>query len=523
MAVQQEVRLSELLACLALATDLGMGQPLEHGLRTCLLAVGVGESLGLTQHQLADVYHIALLRFVGCNSHAHQDSLESGDEIAFRAGLAPILTGRTPELLRFTIQETGRGYPKLARAKMVVGTLAAGSKGARETIATTCEVAQMIATRLGLGTGVIDALGYTFERHDGKGLPEGAAGDQIPVTAQIAVMARDFEVLHRLGGRELVVEATADRRGKAYDPKILDGFLKHAWELLEEAETPPNWDAVIAADPLPRPLDRERLLEALNCLADFADMKSPYTYGYSHRVAELAIKAAGGGLLDTEQIGDLGAAALVQELGMTGVPNMVLEKKGPLTESEWERVRLHPYLTERILARCAGLSRARSLAVAHHERMDGGGYHRGMTGSQLTSGARLLAAAGAYVALTSERSWRPAMPGSKASGTLRELAASGGLDADAVAVVLAAAGEPGPARRRSWPAGLTDREVEVLQLISQGRSNRQMAEQLVISVKTVGRHVENIYSKLGVSTRTGAAVFALQHGLVSSPGAINGA
>lgn len=513
MKASEGVRLSEFVACLALATDLGMGQPLEHCLRTCLLTVRMGERLGLTEQQLADAYYIALLRFVGCNSHAHQDSIETGDEVAFRAGVAPVLNGGMSGMLRFTVTRLGSGSAKAARAKMVAGALAAGSKGARQTIAATCEVAQMIAGRLGLSEPVVHGLAYSYERYDGKGFPAGAEGDDIPVAAHLAMVARDFEVLYRLGGRDLVVDEAARRRGRAYDPKLLDGFLEHAWEVLEVPDPQSAWDAVIALDPYPQRLDGHRLGEALRCLADFSDIRSPFTHGYSHAVADLATKAAEAGTLTVGDTAELEAAALVQELGMTGVSNAVLEKKGRLTESEWERVRLHPYLTHRILARCAGLASAGSLAAAHHERVDGGGYHRGLDGSQLSSSACLLAAAGAYAAMRSERAWRPAMTSGEAATTLRELAA-GGLDPAAADAVLSAVGEPVPPRRRTWPAGLSDREAEVLQLISQGLSNREVASRLVISVKTVGRHVENIYAKLGVSTRAAAAVFALQHGLL---------
>ncbi len=203
---------------------------------------------------------------------------------------------------------------------------------------------------------------------------------------------------------------------------------------------------------------------------------------------------------------------------MTAVPSAVVDKPGPLTEGEWERVRLHPYFTERIMARSPGLAPIGTLAAAHHERLDGTGYHRGSAGLQLTPAARLLAAAGAFAAMTSERPWRPAMPSSQAATTLREQVGAGRLDGAAVDAVLAAAGQPVVASRRNWPAGLTDREVEILQLISRGNSNREVAEHLVISVKTVGRHVENIYAKAGISTRAGAAMFALQHGLTRPPG-----
>lgn len=513
MAAPVPVHLSELVACLALATDLGMGQPLEHALRTCVLSVGVGRQLGLTRDELADAYYIALLRFAGCNSHAHQDALETGDEIVFRSGVAPVLNGSTAQMLRFLVTEMARDLPAPTRARLVAATLAAGPKGGREAIAATCEVARMIAARLGLGPGVLDGLDHTFERYDGKGNPRGVAADAIPVAAHVVAVARDFEVFYRLGGRELVQEVAAQRRGRAYDPRVVDGFLAGAWELLGDGEPAPGWDSVIGADPRPEALTGSRLEDALDCLADFADIRSPYTHGYSRAVADVACRAGAELGLDQEQIEALGAAARLQELGMTSVPMAVLAKKGPLTEGEWERVRLHTYLTERILSRPRALAPIGALAACHHERVDGSGYHRGAAGADLNPAARVLAVSGAYVAMTSQRPWRPALSPQGASATLQEMSALGVLDPPAVDAVLGAAGQQVSPRRRSWPAGLTDREVQVLDLISRGRSNRQVAEELVISVKTVGRHVENIYLKAGVSTRAGAAVFALQHGL----------
>lgn len=511
MAPTAELHVSEPVACLALATDLGMGQPLEQGLRTCLLAVRVGERLGLGVDELADAYYIALLRFAGCNAHARQDALETGDEIAFRAGIAPVLNGGNAQMLRFMVTQAGAGSPAAARLKMVAAALAAGSKGARQAIAATCEAAQMIAARLGMSAGVVEGLEFTFEHHDGSGLPQGVSGEQIPVAAHLAMVARDFELLYRLGGRDLVLEEAHRRRGRAYDPKLLDGFVAFGLELLESPKPEAGWEAVIAADPRPRVLSGDKLTDAFECFADFSDIRSPFTHGYSHRIRDLVAAAAaesGGGSRDV-----LAAAALVQELGMTAVPSAVVEKPGSLGEGEWERVRLHPYFTERILARSPGLAPIGAIAGGHHERLDGSGYHRGSTAPQIPREARLLAAAGAYAAMLSARPWRPALSPGTAVSTLREMAGSGALDSDAVEAVLAAAGEPVVARRRTWPAGLTDREVEVLRLIGRGMSNRQVAQQLVISTKTVGRHVENIYAKAGVSTRAAATMFALQHGL----------
>jgi DNA-binding CsgD family transcriptional regulator len=195
------------------------------------------------------------------------------------------------------------------------------------------------------------------------------------------------------------------------------------------------------------------------------------------------------------------------------VENGIWDKPGPLTTAEWERVRLHPYSTERILARCGPLAELVEPACSHHERLDGTGYHRALREDALSPEARIVAAADVYAALVADRPHRPALDPDAAAGVL-EAEAGERLDSDAVGCVLAAAGRREPPSRRSWPAGLTDREVEVLRLLARGRSNRQVAEQLVISPKTVGRHVENLYGKLGVSSRAAAAVFALEHRLL---------
>ncbi len=152
--------------------------------------------------------------------------------------------------------------------------------------------------------------------------------------------------------------------------------------------------------------------------------------------------------------------------------------------------------------------------MSHHERLDGSGYHRGLSQDGLTSSARLLAAADAYAAMTADRPHRPAFTPDEAARMLEADVAAGRLDAAAVAAVLSAGGLDRPVLRRSRPGGLTDRELQVLRLIARGHTNREAARILGISPKTVGRHVENVYNKIGVATRAGAAVFAMQHRLL---------
>jgi HD-GYP domain-containing protein (c-di-GMP phosphodiesterase class II)/DNA-binding CsgD family transcriptional regulator len=306
-----------------------------------------------------------------------------------------------------------------------------------------------------------------------------------------------------------------ERRGRAYDPRVVDVFLKEGRRLLKELDNRPVWDAAIAADPSTVSLSGPRLDEALRCIGDFADLKCSFTRGHSPKVVSLSEAASTEMGFSAEEVSHVRAAAQVQEIGKTGTPNGILEKPNPLSSNEWERIRLHTYLTERILARSSALADVAGLASAHHERMDGSGYHKGAKGGQITRGARVLAAADAYVAMTSARPWRPARSPSEAADRMKQEVTDGRLDRAAAEAVLAAAGQATRWRRGTWPAGLSDREVEVLRLISRGNSNREVADLLVISPKTVGRHVENIYAKVGVSTRAGATMFAVQHDLVS--------
>jgi DNA-binding CsgD family transcriptional regulator len=219
--------------------------------------------------------------------------------------------------------------------------------------------------------------------------------------------------------------------------------------------------------------------------------------------------------LPADDITSVRRAGLIHDLGRLGVSNTVWDKRGSLTSAERERVRLHPYLTDRMLARVSALSPSRRIAARHHERLDGSGYPQGLTAAALTPADRLLAAADVYHAMTEPRPHRPPIEPDPAAAELRAEARAGRLDGDAVNAVLTAAGHRAAARRE-WPSGLTAREVEVLVLLARGQANKQIAKCLVIAPKTVSNHVEHIYLKLGVSSRAAATLFAIQHGLMGA-------
>jgi HD-GYP domain-containing protein (c-di-GMP phosphodiesterase class II) len=273
--------------------------------------------------------------------------------------------------------------------------------------------------------------------------------------------------------------------------------------------------ALIEAEPgLRQRLSDHELDSALEAVADFTDLRSPFRAGHSRGVAHLAATAARLCGLPEREIVTLRRAALVHDVGMHGVPAPILDKPGPLTDAEMERMRLASYWTARVLARPPALARIGAIASLAHERLDGSGYHRGLSGAAIVVTGRILAAADACRAMTEPRPYRAALSPKQAAGELRKEVRSGRLAADAVDAVLAAAGQR--AKRRAGPAGLTPREIEVLTFIARGASTRKVAHTLGITAKTAETHIERIYAKTGASTRSTATLFAMQHGLLDS-------
>jgi HD-GYP domain-containing protein (c-di-GMP phosphodiesterase class II) len=511
-------RLAELVATLSLATDLGMGQAMEQAIATCLLSVAAGRELGLPDGELSDVYYLALLRFIGCTADAHEAATAvGGDEIGLRAGLATVLMADTPEFISHMLRHYAEGASRFTRLRLLAGALLEGTSGARREIAAHCEVAQMLVTRMGIRREVGQYVGSVFERWDGKGLPGDLAGEAIPAPARIVAVARDVDVFHRLGGWAMASDVLRRRRGRAYDPSVADVLLDRGEQWLATMAAGASWDAVLAAEPEPRALVGEgQIDDVLHAFADFVDLKSPHTLQHSSDVAELAGDAASAMGLSEEDAVAVRRAGLVHDLGKAGIPNGIWDKPGALSPLDWERVRLHPYLTERILSYSPMLQPLSNLAGAHHERLDGSGYHRGTPSSSLPQTVRILAAADVYQAMGQARPYRQALDAATRERELRAEVAGGRLDRDAVECLLSVAGYRSKPVRRARPAGLTEREVEVLRLISLGHSNQAVARELTVSPKTVGRHVENIYGKIGVSSRAAAALFAMEHGLLQS-------
>lgn len=508
------LRLAEMIASISLATDLGMGQPAEQGLRIAATAVGLGRRLSCADAELSDVYYLALLQHIGCTADAHEFGLfTGGDDLAFRTGAITLPSASAPETLRHFVRTLAADRPLPERARLVAGMLAGGRRRFAAITTAHCEAATRLAVRLGMSEGVGRGLGEMHERWDGAGMPDGLAGEAVSRARRVVHVAHDAVVLAGTRGMAAALATLRARRGHAYDPDATDALVEDAPELLGQ-RVGDAWETALDAEPgTPVVVPEARLDSVAAACADFADLKAPFLTGHSSRVRELAVAGAAVMGCGADEAALLGRAAHLHDLGRVGVPNGIWERPAGLGVSEMERVRLHPYHTERILARSPVMAPYAVVAGSHHENVDGSGYHRGVAGGQLSRPARLLRAADACEAMGRDRPHRPALSLDERSRALAAEVEAGRLDPAATRAVLEGAGAPARIRAE-WPAGLTEREVEVLRLLVQGETNRQMAARLRITGKTVGHHVEHIYNKIGVSSRAGAALFAMENDLV---------
>jgi HD-GYP domain-containing protein (c-di-GMP phosphodiesterase class II) len=505
--------LAELVAALSLGIDLGFGQPMEHVLRQCMIALRLAEFAGLDESERSVVYYTGLLVNVGCHSDAHEQSKWFGDDIAMKSTKYDHELGSAAGALSM-LAMIGSGNSPLHRFRVGMEFAVFGHRDLSGMIAHHAALARSLAEQLGLSLAVQEAVGTAYEQWDGRGWPGDRKGTDIPIASRLAQIGEFTEVAHRIGGVDAAVALAGKRAGSQFDPELAEVFCSKAAAILDGLDAGETWQAVIAAEPsLGVYLNESEFDAALMAIADFVDLKSPYTLGHARSVSELAALAGAAVGLDQPDIRNLRRAGTVHGLGRLGVSNAIWDKRGPLGAGEWERVRMHPYLTERMLHQSVALAPIGAVAVQLRERLDGSGYPRGLPAAAIPMTARVLSAADAYQSMGEPRPHRPSLDPDIAVKELRGAVKVGRLDGDAVEAVLGAAGHP-VTRRREGPSGLTAREVDVLRLVSRGLSSKEIATRLVISPKTARNHIEHIYVKIGVSNRAAASLYAIQHGLL---------
>ena len=507
------VTLAELLAAFSLATDLGLGQPMEHLLRSWQIAARLGRQVGLPDEQQPALFHVAMLSWVGCVADAPEVTASFGDDIGFRADSYEADLGGLSGMA-FFLGHAGRGQALPGRLRAVATLAATGGTRVMRGIQGHCLVTSNLSDELGLPAETSEAVRQFFARWDGQGVPRGVRGEEIALVVRLFHLADVVEVHHRRGGVAAAVEVARARSGSQFDPRLVAAFCSTAAEVLPGAGDEHDAFELFSQEPgLAGRLSDEGFDAALVALADFTDLRCPSRAGHSRGVADLSAEAARLLRLPAAEVKAIYRAGLVHDVGLHGVTAAILDKPTALTATEEERMRAASYFTERVLARPRALARLGAIAGLAHERMDGSGYHRGVSGQAIPLPGRILAAACAFRELVEPRSDRAARTVKEATGVIRAGIAAGKFDQAAADAVLEAAGG-GTRRRVAGPAGLTPREIEVLGLIARGAATSDVAGQLGISRKTAGTHIERIYAKTGASSRSTATLFALRNGLL---------
>ena len=520
------IRTADVLGALSAAADLALGMPEGHAARSCYLGMALADRLNLSAEEKATVYYAELLMDAGCTAWAgYVATAIMGDEMGARRDFYFYRDARNPlDVLGWLQQYMAVGAPAHVRAKHMLDFTMQGKAFQREGLQNTAEVACRFAERLGMPGEVQSTLWSVFEQWDGKG-PNRAQGDAIPMASRIVAVTSLLEAFYAAGGRAAALRMVQARRGKAFDPLLVEMFVSLArdeafWEGFEEDRV---WDNVLSMEPLSphRLLPADRLADVAMAFADFADLKAFAPAGHSRRVGDLAARIAHR-MLGKSEAETVRLAGLTHDLGLVAVPSFVLHKaQEEFSTAEWERLRLHPYHAERILGRIPAFRAVIPLVGAHHERMDGQGYYRGLVGAQISPGARILAVADRYDELTHGL---PGHPPLDSESALEQLYGDAGkayaeecvraleeeLRADGTAK-----GRARGSRQRQWPSGLTNREVELLRLLASGLSRREVAGKLFLSEHTVRHHLEHIYDKIGVRTRVAATLFAVEHDLLN--------
>ena len=510
-----EVRIADLLSGLSAVTDLGMGQPVGSAARACLLARWLAEAAGFSDEDARDVYYTSLLQHIGCTAYSYESSRYFADEQSVKRATQVTNFNDPKDIFLGYLPSITKSAPAGARARTFRSALVSSRSITDGYMLAACEVGFNMARRLGLSSGVQEGLLHIFESWNGKGRPRKLEGEAISQAARVAHVAHYASLFDRLQGPDAALAAVDRRSGGYLDPKLVEIFRGCGPELLAELASTDVLERLCHDEPTPHLVAPEwRIDELLHAFGDVVDLKAPYFHGHATAVSKLAEGAAERLGLPTDDVTLCRRAACVTDVGRAAIPNGIWEKPGALHTNDWSEVRLHPYHSEQVLSRSEVLRSVIPLAGAHHERLDGTGYFRGSAAAALPPPARILAAADAYAAMIEPRPHRAPLAPDRAADELRKGARGGLFDPDVVEGVLEVGGHPKEKVRREWPMGLSDRQVEVLRLVADGNSNRAVAERLHISTRTAEHHVQDVYAKIGVSSRAAAAMFAMEHGLL---------
>lgn len=507
------MRLAELLGRLSLASDIANDFPHGKSVRSVVLAVELGRAAGESTDDTRDAFWVTLLGFLGCTGFAHEEAqVGAGDDQSVRNAMVMADVADPLGTVMGAIRRIGRGAPFMQRIRAIASILT-DREGAARYARAMCDSSIHLARIVGAGPQILTALETLCERWDGRGAPAQIGGEGLTTAMRLNHIGHIVELAHHRGGRDAALAVVKRRSGGQFDPRLARAFVAEQRQLFEAIEDPLIFDRFLALEPEPvAQADESRIDDVARALGHFADLKSPSFLGHSAAVADLAASAAEIAGLGANEIRVVRRAALFHDLGRVSVPNGIWESPGKLDWGQWERVRLHAYYTERVLAPLKELADVRLIAGMAHERCDGSGYHRGVAGDASVA-ANILAASDIATAMGEARPHRAALPTSEITSHILAEASAGRLDRKVADAVLQAMGTAERAPPSPSPQ-LTERELEVARLVARGNTNRGIGAELGISARTVQIHVAHIYKKIGVSSRAGAAVWLMENELL---------
>jgi len=502
--------LFEILSSLSLAEDLANGNPMETSIRAAWLTSFLAKKAQCNPEEIREASLTTLLRFLGCTSFASEESNFLGDDIYMKRSFSSLDSEDTLEIFRIGL-EYNPPITKKGKLETIGKLLVSGKSFFNKLASTHCETSIFLASSLKLPDGTIKSLGQIFERYDGKGEPNKLKSDEIKITAQLANLSYVFEILRQKYGIPLALEVILKRSGKQFSPDLVKLLQKNILEIVKQSDLISPWEEI---NLIFKNLQGASLEECIYTFADFVDLKSVYTFQHSRKTGKLARKMASIAGLANELRIQAEFTACLMNIGMVSVPTSIIEKKGKLSRPEWDRIELHPFYTDKILSSSKSLSQFVEASISHHEKLDGTGYNRKK--KELNLFESILSLADSYTALTSDRSYRKAYSEKQATDILLSEVTAGKRDMRSYKLLLEAVGikERRDHANSSNEFGLTEREIEILQKLSSGQTNKEIGLLLNLSHRTIQNHTIRIYEKMGVKTRTGATLVATQKGLI---------
>jgi putative nucleotidyltransferase with HDIG domain len=405
-----------MISALSYALDLTEGQPMGHSVRACIMGMRIGKQIGLPLSELGDLYYSLLLKDAGCSSNSSRlFHTLNADEIRAKGDVKTTDWTRVGwESLQYAVSHVATGRPFLERIRTLIRVAAQQQQESWELVKIRCDRGASVARKMGFSESVAGAIHSLDEHWNGRGYPDGLRGAEVPLFSRIMLLAQTLDVFLTRRSRDAAIEVARKRSGRWFDPELVSAAVTLAksgalWAGLDSKDVVAR---AVSLEPEERSVTvtEDRLDSICEAFAEVIDAKSPFTYRHSNGVADAAIAIGRRMGLGERSVAFLRRTALLHDIGKLSVSNAILEKPDKPTEEEWAVIKKHPYYTLEILRKISGFEEFSEVAGSHHEKLDGTGYFRQLSGEQLTLPVRILVVADMFDALAANRPYRAALP-----------------------------------------------------------------------------------------------------------------